>query len=199
LLLHFCPISLGHPRASGYCSQGERLLFGRDTRNLRRCFRRFVGRNRKSRSREVRCVHPGPFRDRGRRNYPEAVPKERSGGNGRWIAASNWLPGGPGQRLAGCGAITPGGRTGRKCGGRGRLAPASYRLGGGAVHKGDSLLGQFEREGIGNGRARPWIGHAEFREGEAVRRPRAQRIDGRVVVPKHLLPGQWKAVRPAPI
>jgi len=30
LLLHFCPISLGHPRASGYCSHGERLHSGRD-------------------------------------------------------------------------------------------------------------------------------------------------------------------------
>src|SRR5229473_1221204 len=59
----YYPIFLGHPEASGYCSQSERLLFGRDTRNLRRCFRRFVGRNRKSRRREAA----------GRRNYPEAV------------------------------------------------------------------------------------------------------------------------------
>jgi hypothetical protein len=31
----------------------------------------------------VRCVHPGPFRDRGRRNYPEAVPngEGRNGDN----------------------------------------------------------------------------------------------------------------------
>ncbi len=47
---------------------------GRDTRNLHRCFRRFVGRNRKSRSpflgsrtpsreRDVRCLHPAQ-RDR---------------------------------------------------------------------------------------------------------------------------------------
>jgi hypothetical protein len=62
---------LGHPEASGYCSQSERLLFGRDTRNLRRCLRRFVGRNRKSRRREAA----------GRRNYPEAVPNGE-GGNG---------------------------------------------------------------------------------------------------------------------
>jgi hypothetical protein len=64
---------LGHPEASGYCSQSERLLFGRDTRNLRRCFRRFVGRNRKSRRREAA----------GRRNYPEAVPngEGRNGSN----------------------------------------------------------------------------------------------------------------------
>src|SRR5260370_42259440 len=45
------------PKASG-------CFFGRDTRNLRRCFRGFVGGNRKSRRREAA----------GRRNYPEAVP-----------------------------------------------------------------------------------------------------------------------------
>src|SRR5208283_903289 len=60
----FCPCNWGTRKASGYCSQSERLLFGRDTRNLRRWFRRFVGRNRKSRRREAA----------GRRNYPEAVP-----------------------------------------------------------------------------------------------------------------------------
>src|SRR6266480_4928672 len=75
----FCSVSalvIGAPgKASGYCSQSERLLFGRDTRNLRRCFRRFVGRNRKSRSREAA----------GRRNYPEAVPngEGRNGSNAR--------------------------------------------------------------------------------------------------------------------
>src|SRR5260370_42523045 len=62
--LRFCPCNWGTRKASGYCSQSERLLFGRDTRNLRRCFRRFVGRNRKSRRREAA----------GRRSYPEAVP-----------------------------------------------------------------------------------------------------------------------------
>jgi hypothetical protein len=31
----FLPLELGHTEASGYCSQGERLLFGRHTRNLR--------------------------------------------------------------------------------------------------------------------------------------------------------------------
>ena len=30
LFLHFCPVFSGHPRASGYCSQGERLHSGRD-------------------------------------------------------------------------------------------------------------------------------------------------------------------------
>src|SRR5216683_3216724 len=58
----FSPVSalvIGAPRS-------ERLLFGRETRNLRRCFKRFVGRNRKSRRREAA----------GRRNYPEAVPNE---------------------------------------------------------------------------------------------------------------------------
>src|SRR5216683_2931194 len=65
----FSPVSalvIGAPRS-------ERLLFGRETRNLRRCFKRFVGRNRKSRRREAA----------GRRNYPEAVPNEegRNGDN----------------------------------------------------------------------------------------------------------------------
>src|SRR6267378_3697123 len=71
----FCSVSAlvigAHGKASGCCSQSERLLFGRDTRNLRRSFRRFVGRNRKSRRREAA----------GRRNYPEAVPNGE-GGNG---------------------------------------------------------------------------------------------------------------------
>src|SRR5260370_28134363 len=62
--LRFCPCNWGTRKASGYCSQSKRLLFGRDTRNLRRCFRGFVGGNRKSRRREAA----------GRRNYPEAVP-----------------------------------------------------------------------------------------------------------------------------
>ena len=71
-----CSVSalvIGAPgKASGYCSQSERLLFGRHTRNLRCFFRRFVGRNRKGRSREAA----------GRRNYPEAVPNgERRNGN----------------------------------------------------------------------------------------------------------------------
>jgi len=47
----------------------ERLHFGRDTRNLRRCFRRFLGRSRKSRRREAA----------GRRNYPEAVLNGKGG------------------------------------------------------------------------------------------------------------------------
>src|SRR6266513_3785621 len=74
-LLRFCPCNWGTRKASGYCSQSERLLFGRDTRNLRRRFRRFVGRNRKSRRREAA----------GRRNYPEAVPngEGRNGSNAR--------------------------------------------------------------------------------------------------------------------
>src|SRR5208282_486126 len=71
VFLRFCPCNWGTPEARGYCSQSERLLFGRDTRNLRGRFRRFVGRNRKSRRREAA----------GRRNYPEAVPNGR-GGNG---------------------------------------------------------------------------------------------------------------------
>src|SRR6266567_4056214 len=72
--LRFCPCNWGTRKASGYCSQSERLLFGRDTRNLRRCFRRFVGRSRESRRREAA----------GRRNYPEAVPngEGRNGENG---------------------------------------------------------------------------------------------------------------------
>src|SRR5258708_31857445 len=71
----FCPCNWGTRKASGYCSQSERLLLGRDTRNLRRCFRRFVGRNRKSRRREAA----------GRRNYPEAVPNgEGTNGDNAW-------------------------------------------------------------------------------------------------------------------
>src|SRR5713226_3262533 len=35
IVLLFLPLQLGHPEASGYCSQSEWLLFGRDTRNLR--------------------------------------------------------------------------------------------------------------------------------------------------------------------
>ena len=64
-----CPIFRRHPEARGCCSQSERLLFGRDTRNLRRFFRRFVGRNRESRSRE----------GAGRRDWPEAVAREMRG------------------------------------------------------------------------------------------------------------------------
>src|SRR6266481_2653676 len=75
--LRFCPCNWGTRIASGYCSQSERLLFGRDTRNLRRCFRRFVGRNRKSRRREAA----------GRRNYPEAVPN----GEGRNVSNARKL------------------------------------------------------------------------------------------------------------
>src|SRR6266481_6783455 len=73
--LRFCPCNWGTRIASGYCSQSKRLLLGRDTRNLRQCFRRFVGRNRKSRRREAA----------GRRNYPEAVPngEDRNGDDAR--------------------------------------------------------------------------------------------------------------------
>jgi hypothetical protein len=55
-----CSVSalvIGHPEASGYCSQSERMLFGRDTRNLRssalavsRCSRRARSRNRTCRT-----------------------------------------------------------------------------------------------------------------------------------------------------
>src|SRR6266851_2776325 len=57
------PFPWGTRGRSGYCSQGERLHSGRDPKRTR-------GRNRESRRREAA----------GRRNYPEAVPKERSGG-----------------------------------------------------------------------------------------------------------------------
>src|SRR5882762_5052169 len=60
------------------CSQSQRLLFRRNTRNLRRCFTRFVGRNRKSRRREAV----------GRRNYPEAVPKKMGKKEGAYDARS---------------------------------------------------------------------------------------------------------------
>ena len=62
----FCPISLGHPRA-------KRILLPRRAAAFWEGPERFLGRNRESRSREAA----------GRRNYPEAVPKKRSGGKGR--------------------------------------------------------------------------------------------------------------------
>ena len=116
LFLRFCPCNWGTQGASGYCSQSERLHFGRGTRNLRWCFRRFLGRNRKSRSHEVA----------GRREYPEAVPSGKGGTGENGLnqiisvrggtratkggeallqcAATDQLPGGrPGDRVAwGC-------------------------------------------------------------------------------------------------
>src|SRR5258708_28371688 len=73
VFLRFCPCNWGTRKASGCCSQSKRLLLRRDTRNLQGCFRKFVGGNRKSRSREAA----------GRRNYPEAVPngEGRNGNN----------------------------------------------------------------------------------------------------------------------
>src|SRR6266404_3852276 len=62
LFLHFCPISLGHPRA-------EWMLLPRRAAAFWEGPKEFSGRNRESRRREAA----------GRRNYPEAVPKERSG------------------------------------------------------------------------------------------------------------------------
>jgi hypothetical protein len=61
LFLLFCPISLGHPRA-------EWILLPKRVAAFREGPKGFRGRNRESRSREAA----------GRRNYPEAVPKERS-------------------------------------------------------------------------------------------------------------------------
>jgi hypothetical protein len=75
LFLLFRPFGLGCPEASGDHSQCERLVFGRGTRNLRRCFRRFLGRRRKSRRREAA----------GRGNSPEAAPKHRGQEKGKLI------------------------------------------------------------------------------------------------------------------
>jgi hypothetical protein len=61
LFLHFCPISLGHPRA-------EWMLLPRRAAAFWEGPEGFTGRNRESRRREAA----------GRRNYPEAVPKERA-------------------------------------------------------------------------------------------------------------------------
>jgi hypothetical protein len=85
---------LGHLRASGYCSQGERLHSGRDP-NCSLQSEKSLARNRESRSRE----------DAGRRNYPEAVPKKMRGGNGRWIESSNLRSGRPELRAAAYGTI----------------------------------------------------------------------------------------------
>jgi hypothetical protein len=52
---------MGHPKASGYGSQGEGPHFGR--------YPKISGRNRKSRGAEAA----------GRRNYPEAVPRRKGG------------------------------------------------------------------------------------------------------------------------
>src|SRR5580658_2954518 len=60
----FCPISLGHPRAEWILLPRRAAAFWEGTEG-------FPGRNRESRRREAA----------GRRNYPEAVPKERSGRN----------------------------------------------------------------------------------------------------------------------
>ena len=74
LFLHFCPTSLGHPRA-------EWILLPRRAAAFREGPKRFRGRNRESRRREAA----------GRRNYPEAVPRERSGGNGSVVSIAPML------------------------------------------------------------------------------------------------------------
>src|SRR5882762_5714839 len=88
----FCPISLGHPRA-------EWILLPRRAAAFWEGPKGFTGRNRESRSREAA----------GRRNYPEAVPKERSGENGT-SAKSPSYRGDQGERSRGgklCGKETP--------------------------------------------------------------------------------------------
>ena len=60
---------MGHLKARGVCSQGERLHFGRGTKSLRCRLRRVFGRKRKSRRHEAA----------GRRNSPEAVPNGEGG------------------------------------------------------------------------------------------------------------------------
>jgi hypothetical protein len=59
VFLLLCPISLGHPRA-------ERMLLPKRASAFREGPEGLMGRNRESRRREAA----------GRRNYPEAVPKE---------------------------------------------------------------------------------------------------------------------------
>ena len=60
---------MGHLKARGVCSQGERLHFGRGTKSLRCRLRRVFGRKRKRRRHEAA----------GRRNSPEAVPNGEGG------------------------------------------------------------------------------------------------------------------------
>src|SRR5689334_9137319 len=104
----FLPLHLGQPRASGYCSQSERLLFGRDTKNLRRSFRRCVGRNLESRRREAA----------GRRNYPEAVPDGdgRNGDGGpKQISSIKARTGGRGGKAGGGSFATQNGQVAAMC------------------------------------------------------------------------------------
>ena len=58
-----------HPEARGRCSQGERMLYGRD----QWCS---GGTGKAEAAKWVVCI---PRRDRGRRNWPEAVPRKMCG------------------------------------------------------------------------------------------------------------------------
>jgi hypothetical protein len=85
LFLLFAPFSWGTkgreettPKASDGFSEGTQV-------NLRRDFRRFLGRRRKSRWREAA----------GRGNCPEAVPKEKRGEKGKCIEPKQRLDGKP--------------------------------------------------------------------------------------------------------
>jgi hypothetical protein len=78
LFLHFCPISLGHPRVEWILLPGRAAAFWEGPE-------RFTGRNRESRRHEAA----------GRRNYPGAVPKERSGRRGKSFKQKSGLQGTP--------------------------------------------------------------------------------------------------------
>ena len=51
----FCPLRLGHPRASGYCSQSEGPLFVREPTNVRRHCEDFREEPEKQRQRSCRA------------------------------------------------------------------------------------------------------------------------------------------------
>src|SRR5882762_9219791 len=73
-----CPIFLGHPEARGRCSQGERVHSGRDpmiqVTNLRGCFKRFVGRNRKAEAAKLPGAGIGASRAQEVGNYRYSPP-----------------------------------------------------------------------------------------------------------------------------
>src|SRR6266851_3170449 len=64
-----CPIFLGHPKARGRCSQGERVLYGRD----------LWCSGGTGKAEAAKCVVCIPIRDRGRRNLARAVPRKMRG------------------------------------------------------------------------------------------------------------------------
>ena len=139
LFLHFCPISLGHPRASGYCSQGERLHSGRDPEI--QVFRISGEEPGKQRTRSCRAQELSRSRAQGKAwrkwkmDRTVQLASEKTG-----VAPS------------GIRAISPRGRVGRKSGGLGRWAPAQYLLDGEPSTKGPvvgSVGAREHRQGPG--------------------------------------------------